>query len=164
MQVIHHDLYVFVLDEVPYIMVKKTSLGNLKCWPLWDVDDNLISFLAVVGHKVIFWTRPRYRMLTIPFGLYQTVLEYPGRSPILLVCVTNVLQWTRRFFSIGSISDIWEVFSIDECFSCWLVFNKAPILIHSGLCWVSQDGIAHVHYAGVTPFHPVVGRYIMWDL
>ena len=35
-------------------MVKQTSLGHLKCWPMWAVDDKLISILDVVGHKVIF--------------------------------------------------------------------------------------------------------------
>ena len=35
-------------------MVKQTSLGHLKCWPLWAVDDKLISLSAVVGHRVIF--------------------------------------------------------------------------------------------------------------
>ena len=35
-------------------MVKHTSLGHLKCWSLWAVDDKLISISAVVGHRVIF--------------------------------------------------------------------------------------------------------------
>ena len=35
-------------------MVKHTSLGNLKCWPLWAVYEKLIFILAVVGHRVIF--------------------------------------------------------------------------------------------------------------
>ena len=54
MVVIHHDLHVLVLYEVPCIRVKYTSLGCLKCWPLWAVDDKPISILAVVGHRVIF--------------------------------------------------------------------------------------------------------------
>ena len=35
-------------------MVEQTSLGHLKCWPLWDVDEKLISILDAVGHRVIF--------------------------------------------------------------------------------------------------------------
>ena len=35
-------------------MVKHTSLGHLKCWLLWAVDDKLIPILSVVGHRVIF--------------------------------------------------------------------------------------------------------------
>ena len=35
-------------------MLKQTSLGHIKCWPLWDVDDKTISVLDAVGHKVIF--------------------------------------------------------------------------------------------------------------
>ena len=54
MRVVHHDVHVLVLWGVPHIMVKHTSLGHLKCWPLWAVDDKLISVLAVVGHRLIF--------------------------------------------------------------------------------------------------------------
>ena len=35
-------------------MVKQTSLGHLKCSPLWAVDDKLVSISAVIGHMVIF--------------------------------------------------------------------------------------------------------------
>ena len=35
-------------------MVNYTSLGHLKCCPLWAVDDKLISISAVVGHRMIF--------------------------------------------------------------------------------------------------------------
>ena len=38
-------------------------------------------------------------MLAIPLGLYRTGSEYPGSSPIFLVCVTPVLQWIRGYFS-----------------------------------------------------------------
>ena len=39
-------------------------------------------------------------MLDISLGLYQKGSEYPGRSPIFLVCVTPELQWTRRYFPL----------------------------------------------------------------
>ena len=35
-------------------MIKNTSLGHLECWPLWSVNDKLISVSAVIGHRVIF--------------------------------------------------------------------------------------------------------------
>ena len=35
-------------------MIEKTSLGNIECWPLWAVNDKLISISAVIGHRVIF--------------------------------------------------------------------------------------------------------------
>ena len=41
-------------------------------------------------------------MLAIPLGLYHTGSEYPGRSPILLVFVTPVLQWTHGYCPLGS--------------------------------------------------------------
>ena len=34
MQVVHHYVHAFVLQEVPHIMVKQTSLGHLKYWPM----------------------------------------------------------------------------------------------------------------------------------
>ena len=65
-------------------------------------DDKLIYILDVVGHKVILWTRPRDRMLAITLELYQTGSGYTGRSPILLVCVTTKLQWTRIYLPLGT--------------------------------------------------------------
>ena len=35
-------------------MVKQTSLGHLEYWPLWAVDDKIISISAAIGHRVIF--------------------------------------------------------------------------------------------------------------
>ena len=54
MQVVHQDVRVLVLYGVPYIMIKKTSLGNIECWPLWDLDDKIIFISAIIGHRVIF--------------------------------------------------------------------------------------------------------------
>ena len=54
LRVVHHDVCILVLLEVSHVMVKKTILGHLKCWPLWDVYEKLITILAILGHKVIF--------------------------------------------------------------------------------------------------------------
>ena len=35
-------------------MVKHTRLGHIKCWPMWAVDDKLVSVFSVVGHRVVF--------------------------------------------------------------------------------------------------------------
>ena len=35
-------------------MIENTILGHLECWPLWAVNDKLISILAIIGHRVIF--------------------------------------------------------------------------------------------------------------
>ena len=50
-------------------MVKKKSLGHLKCWPLWDVDEKLISILAVVGHRVIFLYQSEVQDVRYPLGI-----------------------------------------------------------------------------------------------
>ena len=62
MRFVHHDVRIFVLQEVTHTMVKQSILGYIKCWPMWAVDDKLISTLAVVSHKVILWTRTSDRM------------------------------------------------------------------------------------------------------
>ena len=66
-------------------MVKQTSIGHLKCWPLWDVDDKLISISAVVGHRVIFMDQAKgqdvsYSLGVIPYriGIYREVTNLVG--------------------------------------------------------------------------------------
>ena len=66
--------------------------------------------------------------------------------------------------SIRSISNILEVFSVDECVACRLVVKKAPIFISSGLCYSSHYGIALVHYDGIKFPHNVVDRLGLLDL
>ena len=64
-------------------MVKHASLGNLECWPLWDVYDKLISILAVVCLRVIFLDQAKgqdvnYSLGVIPYriGLSGEVANY----------------------------------------------------------------------------------------
>ena len=145
-------------------MVKNTSLGHLKCWPLWAVDDKLVSILDVVCHRMIFWTRLRDRMLAIPLGLYHTGSEYPGSSPIFLVCVTPALKWTHRYCTLGASLIFERVFVVDECVACRLVVERAQILINYGLRCSSQYGITHVNYSIITLPHTIVNRFSLWDL
>ena len=35
---------------MPHIMLEDTSLGHIECSPLWDVNDEFISRVNVVGH------------------------------------------------------------------------------------------------------------------
>ena len=56
-------------------MVKQTSLGHLKCWPLWDMDDKLISIWAVVGHRVVFLYEAKIQYVIYPLG----VIPYRNR-------------------------------------------------------------------------------------
>ena len=55
-------------------MVKQTSLGHLKYWPLWAVDEKIISISAVVGHRVIFMDQAKghdvcYSLGVIPYSI-----------------------------------------------------------------------------------------------
>ena len=87
-------------------MVKHTSVGNPKCWPLWSVDDKLISVLAVVVHKVSFLYQAEgkdviYSIVVIPvrIGISREVTNFVG---VCHSCVTI----DTHIFPIGRISDI----------------------------------------------------------
>ena len=74
MRVVHHDVSVFVIQEVNHITLKQTILGNLKCWHLWSADDKILSILAVVGQNLIFMDQAegqyiRYYIGVIPDGI-----------------------------------------------------------------------------------------------
>ena len=92
MRSINHNVCVCVLQEVPHIMVKQTILVHLKCWPLWDVDNKLISILAVVGHKVIFLYQSKgqdvsYYLGVIPDRIIIT-MEIANYFGVCHSCVT----------------------------------------------------------------------------
>ena len=67
---------------------------------MWMTNSFPSRLLKVTGW--FFCTRPSYRMLAIPLGLYHTGSEYPGRSPILLVCVTLAIKWTFIYCPSGA--------------------------------------------------------------
>ena len=50
-------------------MVKQTSIGHIKCWPLQAVDDKLISILALVGHRVIFLYQTKRQDVSYSLGV-----------------------------------------------------------------------------------------------
>ena len=58
-------------------MVKHTSLGHIKCCPMWAVDDKIISILDVVSHKVIFMDQAEGQDVSYSLGviLYRIVIS-----------------------------------------------------------------------------------------
>ena len=58
-------------------------------------------------------------------------------------------------FSIRSISDVWNIFYIDEWGVCWLIVEKAPIFISSSFWWSIQDFIFHTQYVDVA--------FLVWE-
>ena len=50
-------------------MVKQTSIGHLKCWLLWAVDDKLISISDVVGNKMIFLHQAKGQDISYSLGV-----------------------------------------------------------------------------------------------
>ena len=83
-------------------MVKQTNIGNLKCWPLCDVDDKLIYILAVVGHRVIFLDQAKGQDVSYSLGVIPYRIEISREVTNFLVCVTPALQWTRRYCPLGA--------------------------------------------------------------
>ena len=59
-------------------MVKQTSLGRLKYWPLWTVDEKLIYVLAVVSHRVIFLTQAKGQDVRYSLGVIPYRIEISG--------------------------------------------------------------------------------------
>ena len=43
-RVVHHDVRIFVLEEVPHIIIEQTILGNIECWPLWAVEEKSFHY------------------------------------------------------------------------------------------------------------------------
>ena len=96
-------------------------------------------------------------MLAIPLRLYQTGSKYPGRSLILLVCVTPELQWTHRYFPQGAYMIFDRYFSLMNALHVdWLSRRQLFSLIMDSTAL--ERMAAHVHHDSVTPFHLVVDR------
>ena len=87
-------------------MVKHTSLGHLKCWPLWSVDDKIVSILDVVGHKVIFLDQAEGKGVIYSLGVIPDMIgESKEVTNFVGVCHSCVTMYTY-ILSIGSITDI----------------------------------------------------------
>ena len=50
-------------------MIENTSLGNLEFWPLWAVNDKLISISSVIGHRVIFMDQAKVQDVCYSLGV-----------------------------------------------------------------------------------------------
>ena len=78
-------MYTSVIEEVLHIMIEQTSLGNIECWLLWDVDDKIIFILAGVGHQMIILDQAKgqdvgYSLGFIPgrIGIFGEVTNFVG--------------------------------------------------------------------------------------
>ena len=92
MKVVHHDVRVVDIHEVPHIIIKQTSLVHIKCWPMLAVEKKLISIFDVVGHKMILIDQAEGKDVSYSLGFIPDRILYPWRSPIFFVCVTTALQ------------------------------------------------------------------------
>ena len=78
-------------------MLKQTSLGNLKCWTLWAVDDKLVSISAVIGHRVIFLYQSKGQDVCYSLGVIPHRIRISREIANIFMCVTPALQRTRRY-------------------------------------------------------------------
>ena len=51
--------------------------------------------------------------------------------------------------SFRSISNVWQIFSIDGGVSHWLIVKNTPIYINTGFCCSKQYIISHTNYSGL---------------
>ena len=76
-------------------MIKKTSLGFLECWPLWAVNEKLISILAVIGHRVIFLEQAKGQDVCYSLGVILHMIRIPWEITNLVgVCHSCVTMDT----------------------------------------------------------------------
>ena len=106
MRVVHHDVRVFILQDVSHIMVKHTILVHLKYWPLWDVDEKLISILAVVGHKVIFLDQAEGQDVSYSLGVIPDKIGISGEVTNFVGVYHSCVIMNMWIFPIRIISEI----------------------------------------------------------
>ena len=50
----HSPWCVHFFEKVTHIVVEKTSIGNLECWLLWDMNEKFIPILTIISHYMVF--------------------------------------------------------------------------------------------------------------
>ena len=87
-------------------MVKQDSLGHTKCWPMWAVDDKLISILAILGHKVIFLDHSKGQDAIYYLGVIQDSIKISGEVTNCFGVCQSYITMDTYILPIGSIYDI----------------------------------------------------------
>ena len=89
-----------------HITVKHNSLGHLKYWSLWAVDDKIISILDVLGHRVIFLDQAKGQDVNYSLGVIPYMIRISREvANFVGVCHSCVTMDTWILY-IRSISDI----------------------------------------------------------
>ena len=87
-------------------MVKHTSLCHLQCWPLWDVDDKLISVLVVVGHMLIFLDQAKVQDVSYSLGVIPYRIGISGEVTNCVGVCQSYVTMDTYILSVRRISDI----------------------------------------------------------
>ena len=81
-------------------MVKNAILGHLKYWPLWTVDDKLISILAVVGHRVILLDQAKGQAVKYSLGVIPYRIIISGEVTNFIGMCHSCVTMDTKIFSI----------------------------------------------------------------
>ena len=119
-------LWYGVMQEVSHIMVKQTSLDNLKCWTMWYMDDKLISVLDFVGHKVIFLDQSKRQDVSYSFGVIPDRVGISAEVIIFFVFVTPVLQCTHIYGPLGESMIFEKYFPLMKGVACLTGCQEIP--------------------------------------
>ena len=87
-------------------MVKQTSLGHLKCWPLRAVDYKLIYILDVVGHRVIFLDQAKGKDACYSLGFIPYRIRISREITTFVGVCHSCVKMDTCILSIRSISNI----------------------------------------------------------
>ena len=77
-------------------------LAAVGCWPLWAVDDELISILAVIVHRVIFLDQAKGQYVFYSLGVIPHRIRISWEITNIVGGFTSALQWTRRYCPSGA--------------------------------------------------------------
>ena len=76
-------------------MIEQTRLGHLECWPLWALDDKIISVLVVVGHYIIIMNQDEGQDVGYSLGIIPDRIGIPGEvTNVFGVCHSRVTMET----------------------------------------------------------------------
>ena len=87
-------------------MLEHTILGHLECWPMWAVDDKIISILSVVGHKVVFLDQYEGQDVIYSLGVMPYRIGISGEVTNFVGVCRSCITMYKYILPIGRISDI----------------------------------------------------------
>ena len=117
--VVYHDVRIFFLAEVLNTMIEQTTLGNLECWPLCDVDDKLISILDFVGHHMILLDQAKVQDVWYSLWVIPYRIRISGGGHNFCWCV-SLLSYNRHIYIVQR-ENLWCLIGILHWWMCCML-------------------------------------------